>query len=165
MLKSARNRIPQLVLGDCVDLPFCGEAFQVVTCFFVASDYSAKENIFSEAHRALQPNGVFLFADYSPEDEHWKFRRQIGPALGERYDIYIEDEKSLSKKLKLIGFGVERVKFIRFTAEFRKQRYVKLDSEAERLRKTCPSLHERLKECVQTGRINREFILLITWKR
>jgi ubiquinone/menaquinone biosynthesis C-methylase UbiE len=164
MLRSARSRIPQLILGNCIDLSFRNEIFQIATCFFVASDYDAKEIIFSEAHRVLHDNGVFLFADYSPEDEHWKFRREIQSALGERCDIHIEDAESLSRKLKQTGFEIEKFKFIQFSAEFRKERYVKSDSEAQMLRKTCPALHKRLEECGQSGSINREFILLITRK-
>jgi ubiquinone/menaquinone biosynthesis C-methylase UbiE len=164
MLKRAKNRISQLVLGDSLNLPFRNEAFEIVTCFFVASDYSSKGNIFSEAYRVLESSGVFLFADYSPEDEHWKFRREIRPLLGDSCDICAEEENALSNKLTLTGFKVQETEFIRFNAEFRIERYVKSDSELERLQKAGPSLWERLRDCSESRKIKREFVLIISAK-
>jgi ubiquinone/menaquinone biosynthesis C-methylase UbiE len=164
MLKRAKKRIQKLVLGDTLSLPFRSETFEVVTCFFMASDYAAKENIFSEAFRALETGGVFLYADYSPDDEHWRLRREIRPTLGESCDIHIEGSKELSEKLKHVGLIVHEAKLIRFSAEFRLERYVKSRNEIQRLKEISSNLWKRLKVCAESGRIEREFILLISRK-
>ena len=108
MLKSARSRIPQLIQGNVFNLPFLNEVFEVATCLFVASDYSVKDGIFLEAYRILENNGLFLFSDYSPNDEHWILKRRISPLLGESCNIFIESEESLSNKLERSGFKVQK---------------------------------------------------------
>jgi len=164
MLKRAKKHIAKLVLGDSLSLPFRNETFELVTCFFLASDYFAKEYIFSEASRVLETEGVFLYADYSPKDEHWRLRRGIRPALGESCDIHIEGDKELSEKLKHVGLRVQKSKLIRFNAEFRLERYVKSRNEIKRLGEINPDLWRRLKMYTESGRIEREFILLISRK-
>jgi len=130
----------------------------------MASDYVAKENIFSEAFRALETGGVFLYADYSPDDEHWKLRREIRPTLGESCDIRIEGDKELSEKLKHVGLSVHEAKFIRFNTEFRLERYVKSRNEIQKLKEISPNLWKRVKMCEENGKIEREFVLLISRK-
>lgn len=164
MLKRARKRVGKLVLGDSLSLPFRSLTFEVVTCFFIASDYVSKECIFSEAFRVLETQGVFLYADYSPNDEHWQLRREIRPALGESCDIHIERDKELQKKLKHVGLIVQNSKLIKFDTEFRLERYVKSRNEMQRLEQVSPNLWKRLKACSKSGRIDREFILLISRK-
>jgi ubiquinone/menaquinone biosynthesis C-methylase UbiE len=164
MLKRAAKRIQKLVLGDSLSLPFCSEAFEVVTCFFMASDYVAKMMIFSEAFRVLETGGVFLYADYSPDDEHWKLRKEIRAKLGESCGIHIEGEKELSEKLKHVGLSVHEMKFIRFIAEFRLERYVKSRNEIQRLKEISPDLWKRLGTCEDRGKVEREFVLLISRK-
>jgi len=164
MLRSAKNRIRQLVLGDSLSLPFGSETFQVATCFFVASDYSQKERIFSEASRVLQDKGLLLFADYSPRDTHWMLRRRIGPIIGESSSIYIEDGKTVSNKLKQTGFKVREAKVIRFNAAFELGRYVRTETELELLKETDPDLFKHVQGLAERKRINREFILLVARK-
>ncbi|HXX87290.1 MAG TPA: methyltransferase domain-containing protein [Candidatus Acidoferrum sp.] len=164
MLKLAKERVRNLVLGDALNLPFRNRIFEVLTCFFIASDYAAKENIFAEAFRVLKVSGVFLYADYSPEDEHWKLRRQIQPALGQSCDIKIEKEGELLEKLKKTGFSLDEPKLIRFNAEFRLERYLKSQNEIQKLKEANPDLWETLKTRLKKGKIEREFILLISRK-
>jgi ubiquinone/menaquinone biosynthesis C-methylase UbiE len=164
MLKRTVKRIQKLVLGDSLSLPFRNRTFEVVTCFFVASDYAGKEKILSEAFRVLETGGVFLYADYSPDDEHWKLRREIRAKLGESCGIHIEAAKALSEELKHVGLSVYEVKFIRFIAEFRLERYVKSRKEIQSLRKISPNLWRRLKTCEDRGTVEREFVLLISKK-
>jgi len=90
MLRSARNRIQYLIRGDAFNLPFPNGVFEAATCLFLASDYSSKEGIFSEAHRILEKRGLLLFSDYSPNDEHWILKRRMRPLLGESCNIFIE---------------------------------------------------------------------------
>ena len=164
MLRSAKNRIRQLVLGDSLNLPFGTETFQVATCFFVASDYSQKEGIFSEAFRVLQDKGLLLFADYSPRDTHWMLRRSIRPIMGESCNIYIEDDKMLSNKLEQTGFMVQEVKLIRFEAAFELRRYLKTETELQVLKETDPELFTHVQGLTERKRIKREFILLVAIK-
>jgi SAM-dependent methyltransferase len=164
MLRSAKNRIRQLVLGDSLNLPFNGETFEVVTCFFVASDYSLKEHIFSEGFRVLEDRGVLLFADYSPEDEHWKLRRRTRPVMGQRCDIYIEDQKILSNRLELTGFHVQEAKLIRFNASFDLARYVRTKTELQSLKQAEPDLFRHIQSLTECKILKREFMLLIARK-
>jgi ubiquinone/menaquinone biosynthesis C-methylase UbiE len=164
MLKKAKNRFRQLVLGSSLNLPFDSGAFEVVTCFFVASDYSEKEPIFSEAHRILEDGGLFLFADYSPRDGHWKLRKRIRPVLGESCSICIEDQKTLSDKLKTVGFKVQKAKFIRFNASFELRRYVKSEAELQRLGEIRPGLLRHIQHLMEHKTVEREFVLLVTRK-
>jgi hypothetical protein len=136
-----------------------------VTCFFVASDYSQKEHMFSEAFRVLENKGLLLFADYSPSDAHWKLRRRISPAMGESCDIYIEDQKSLSNKLQLIGFTVQEAKPIRFNAGFELRRYVTTEAELQSLKEAEPNLFRHIQSLRECKVIKREFILLVARKQ
>lgn len=165
MLRSARNRISRLVLGDSLNLPFCNQAFEVATCFFVASDYSEKKRIFSEAHRVLKTNGLFLYSDYSPRDEHWRFRREIRRVLMKNCDIHIEDGNRLSDKLKIAGFEVVSLMFIRFNAEFQLSRYLKSEDDVKSLMESGPRLWRNLKRRAESKIIKREFILLVSRKQ
>lgn len=164
MLRSAKNRIRQLVLGDSLNLPFGSETFQIATCFFVASDYSQKDGIFSEAFRVLQDKGLLLFADYSFGDAHWKLRRRIRPVMGESSSIYIEDGKTLSNRLEQIGFKVREAKLIRFDAAFELRRYVRIETELQLLKETDPDLFTHVQGLTERKRIRREFILLVARK-
>ncbi len=164
MLKSAKNRIQQLVRGNAFNLPFCDEAFGVATCFFVTSDYSVKNDVFLEAYRVLRNNGLFLFADYSPNDEHWILKRRIRPLLGESCSIFIENEESLSKRLEQSGFRVQRTEYINFNPRFELEWYIKSEKELEQLRETDPILREYLQHYMNRKRIRREFILLVSKK-
>jgi SAM-dependent methyltransferase len=128
----------------------------------MASDYFAKENILSEAFRVLETGGVLLYADYSPDDEHWALRREIGSALGESCEMYIEGAEELSQKLKHVGFSVHGVKQIRFDAEFRLERYVGSRTEMKKLKEVSLDLWKHLNVCMNSGKIKREFILLIS---
>ena len=165
MLRSAKARIPQLVLGDTLNLPFGGKTFRVVTCFFVASDYTQKERIFSECFRVLENNDVLLFADYSLKDEHWKLRRQIRPITGESCDIYIEDQKALTNKLESTGFTVQEIRPIRFNAGFELMRYVKTETELQLLKEAKPDLFRQIQSFKERKTIKREFILIVARKQ
>jgi len=164
MLKRARKRVGKLVLGDSLRLPFRSLTFEVVTCFFMASDYASKECILSEAFRVLEKRGVFLYADYSPNDEHWRLSREVRPALGESCDIHIEGERELSEKLRHVGLSVQGCKPIRFKTEFRLRRYVKSRDEMQRLERASPDAWKRLKAHARSASISREFLLLISTK-
>ena len=165
MLKSAKHRIPQLIHGSIFDLPVVDEVFEVVTCFFVASDYSVKDGIFSEAYRVLENNGLFLFSDYSPNDEHWILRRRTSPLLGESCNIFIESGESLKNKLERAGFKVQKTEFIKFNPQFELGWYIKSEKELEQLKDTEPSLWEYIQHRMNNKKISREFILLFSRKQ
>jgi len=161
MLRSAKNRIPHLVQGSAFDLPFHDCSFNVITCLFVASDYSDKTGVFYEAHRVLQENGLFLFSDYSLNDEHWKFRRTICPLMGERCNIFLEDEASLSGEMRKAGFRVQETKHVQFRASFKLERYVRSEDELNRLKTINQDLWDDVQRCIKNKKIGREFILVI----
>ena len=161
MLESAKNRIQQLIRGNAFNLPFRNEVFGVATCFFVASDYSVKKDLFSEAYRILEDNGLFLFAGYSPNDEHWILRRRICPLLGESCNIFIESEESLSNKLERAGFKVQKTESTRFNPPFELGWYIRSEKELEQLKETDPGLWEYIQHRMNSKKIRREFILLV----
>lgn len=159
MLKSAKSRIRELMLGSALNLPFYNEVFEVVTCLFLASDYSIKDKFFTEAYRVIEDNGLFIFADYSPNDESWILRRRIQPV-----NIFIEDEKSLSNKLERAGFKVQKSEFIRFNPSFNLGRYIKSERELEQLKETDVNLWRYIQNRISSNKIRREFILIISKK-
>ena len=164
MLRRARRRIPQLVQGSGLNLPFDDCCFDVITCLFVASDYSDKQDIFHEAFRVLKENGVFAFSDYSLKDEHWKLRRTIRPLLGEQCHICLEDELSLSEKMREAGLRVEEMKLLRFNASFKLGRYIKSEEEMRQLKTSSLDLWNDVRQHIKNGKIEREFLFMIGLK-
>jgi len=161
MLKSARNRIPRLVQGSAFNLPFHDRSFNVLTCLFVASDYSDKTGIFHEAHRVLQKNGFLLFSDYSLNDEHWKLKRIIRPLMGERCNLFLKDEAFLSNEMRKAGLEVQETKHLQFPAVFKLERYVRSEDEMKRLKTKNLDLWNDLQRCINSKKIDREFLLII----
>jgi ubiquinone/menaquinone biosynthesis C-methylase UbiE len=165
MLKSARSLVHDLVQGSAFNLPFHDSSFDVITCLFVASDYSNKAGIFCEAYRVLGDNGVFLFSDYSLNDGHWKFRRTIRPLMGEPWNIFLKDEASLSKVMNKAGFKVQETNRLQFYAPFRLERYVKSEDELHQLKTNNLDLWNDLQRCIRNRKIDREFLLIIGAKK
>jgi SAM-dependent methyltransferase len=160
MLRDARSRIACLTQGSAFNLPFRECSFDVVTCFFVASDYSNKTGIFYEAHRVLKENGFLFFGDYSMSDEHWKLRRTIGPVLGEQCTIFLRDEESLSRQMSKAGFEVKETKNLQFSTSFKLERYVRSEDEMNLLKISNLDLWNDLQRCIRKKKIEREFILI-----
>jgi len=160
MLKSAKGRISNMVQGSAFNLPFLDGSFNVITCLFVASDYSDKTRIFQEAYRVLRKNGLFLFSDYSLNDEHWKLRRNIRPLIGEKCGIFISDEALLSNEMEKTGFKVRETKRVKFWAPFKLERYIRSENEMNQLEKSNSHLWKELQRCLKNGTIHREFILV-----
>lgn len=155
MLKGAIGLIWESTLGSALNIPFQGEVFDVVTLLFVASDYSIKSAFFTEAYQVLQKSGLFFFADYSPNDEHWALRRRVYPI-----DIFIEGEEPLSDKLELAGFEVLKSEFIRFDIPFDLGWYIKSERELEKLRENDANLWKYIQNRINSKKLGREFILI-----
>jgi len=161
MLKGARKRIPHLVQGSAFSLPFRDGSFNAVTCLFVASDYSDKAGILCEANRVLQEKGSFLFSDYSPNDEHWKFKRSISSLMGERCNIFIQNDAFLSDEMRKAGFKVQETKHVQFRTLFKLERYLRSKAEMERLKINNLELWNDVQRCIKNKKLSREFILII----
>jgi len=164
MLKGAKDRILHLVQGSAFNLPFYDNLFDAVTCLFVTSDYSDKSGIFDEAHRVLRDKGYLLFSDYSLNDEHWRLRKEIHPIMGERCDIFLNDETSLSNEIMRAGFKVQEIKYFKFYSSFNLERYVRSDDEMRRLKTLNPDMWNKVQRYIINKKINREFILIIGTK-
>ena len=66
MLAVAKSKLPEqvkLLLGDSEALPFPDNAFDVVYCNDSFHHYPAPQNVLSEVHRVLKPDGTFLMGD------------------------------------------------------------------------------------------------------
>jgi SAM-dependent methyltransferase len=161
MLRNAKSRIACLTQGSAFSLPFRECSFDVVTCLFVASDYSNKTGIFHEARRVLRENGFLFFSDYSVNDEHWKLRRAIGPIMGETSTIFLGDEETLSSEMRKAGFEVKETKHLQFSASFKLERYMRSEDKMKLLRISNPDLWNDLQRCIRNRKIKREFILII----
>lgn len=161
MLRSAKARIPTLLLASAFELPFRKCSFDVVTCLFVASDYSYKTGIFSEAYRVLREGGSLLFSDYSLNDEHWRFRRIIRSITGDTPNLFIEDEAFLLSQTRRAGFKVENTTQVQFHASFKLERYVRSEDEMSQLRKRNLGAWNDLQRCMKSREIKREFILIV----
>lgn len=165
MIQSAINRIQRLIRGTAFNLPVANDIFEVVTCFFVMSDYSLKKPFFIEVNRVLQTNGLFVFADYSPNDEHWRLKKRIRTLLGKDCNIFIEPTDCLQNKLKQTGFYVQQTESITFHPTFELKRYVTSDKELQHIAKSDPMVWKYLQHLTHWKKIKREFILLLAKKR
>lgn len=161
MLRNAKSRMTCLMQGSAFNLPFRESTFDVVTCLFVASDYSNKTRIFHEARRVLRENGFLFFSDYSVNDEHWKLRRAIQPILGDRCTIFLRDEASLSSEMRKAGFEVKETKHLQFSTSFKLERYVRSEEEMNLLKISNLNLWNDLRRRIRNKKIEREFILII----
>jgi ubiquinone/menaquinone biosynthesis C-methylase UbiE len=123
-----------------------------------------KQQIISEARRVLNKGGLFLYADYSLNDEHWKLRRSTAKIILDKSPIFLESEESLKKKLESCGFTVKGVEYFRFFCEFELQRYVKSQKELNYIRSSYPELWKYIQQHMNSEKIEREFILLICKK-
>lgn len=164
MLKSAKSRIQKLVQGSAFNLPFLDGTFGAAICFFVASDYHDKCGIFSEVHRVLKKDGFFFFADYSLDDEHWMLKKKIRPLIGERCDIFIESEESISNKMRQAGFKIWKTEIIVFNPTFDLRRYVNSGEEMRRLKETDLNLWREVRRRIDDGKMRREFLLITSQK-
>ncbi len=132
MLKQARQKRDRLGLdsqkyvfmeGDCLDLPFEEESFDLVTISFGLRNLADREKGLSEIHRVLKPDGRLIVLEFT--QPHWWFRpvyyfylRLILPWLarlvtGDR-DAYLylgtsisnfPNRHELSRELEGVGFG------------------------------------------------------------
>jgi ubiquinone/menaquinone biosynthesis C-methylase UbiE len=164
MLQSATSRIQQVIRATAFNLPFHTEVFEVVTCFFVMSDYSLKHPFFLEVNRVLQNNGLFVFVDYSPNDEHWRLKKKIRLLLGQNCNIFIENTKYLQSKLKQTGFHLLQTELIQFSPKFELTRYIPSARELKQIKKRDPILWKDILLLNNSQEIKREFIFVIAKK-
>ena len=160
MLRSAKSHAWESILANALDLPFHNGVLDAAACLFVASDYSSKEDFFKEVYHVLKYNGLFFFADYSPNDGLWTFRKRIQPD----YKIFLEGEETLTNKLERAGFEVQKSEYIRFNAPIDIERYIKSEKELEKIKKTDIKTYEMIKNLRNTKKIEREFLLLTSKK-
>jgi hypothetical protein len=88
----------------------------------------------------LETNGLFLFADTSPEDEPFILRRRISSLQGKTYNIFIEHGDDLSRRIGHAKLEVERIEHITFEPEFELRRYIQSDKELEQIKETDQNL-------------------------
>jgi len=109
----------------------------------------------------LQEKGFFLFSDYSLNDEHWKFKRNISSLMGERCNIFIKKDASLSDEMSKAGFKVQETKHVQFSTLFKLERYLRSKAEMERLKINNPELWKDVQMCIKNKKLSREFIFII----
>lgn len=85
MIEVAREKnLPntQLVVGDCENLPFDADSFDVVICCESFHHYPNPQNFFNSAARVLRPGGRLIVIDYAASGAiHWLVNHVEMPLL------------------------------------------------------------------------------------
>ena len=116
------------VCGDCENLPFADESFDVIICSQSFHHYPNPQNFFSSVHRCLKPNGRLILRDMTMKIRpfHW-FVNTIELPLLNRFgygDVHCynqEEIQTLCHKTKLTLERFEQRKRMRLHAIIRKK--------------------------------------------
>lgn len=70
MLEIARKKFPwvNFVDGDCTDLPFKDNSFDIVTISFGLRNIENYDKALDEIYRVLKPNGLFMHLDFGKKN-------------------------------------------------------------------------------------------------
>lgn len=79
MIDAARSKhIPnaEFVVGDCENLPFKENSFDIIICSMSAHHYPNIQNFFDSVSRCLKPNGRFILRDMTSDNKmiRWMVR-------------------------------------------------------------------------------------------
>jgi O-methyltransferase involved in polyketide biosynthesis/ubiquinone/menaquinone biosynthesis C-methylase UbiE len=117
----------ELVVGDCENLPFADESFDVVICCESFHHYPNPQDFFNSVYRVLRPNGRLILRDMTMKSAavRWFCNTIEMPLahLGGKGDVRIYGREDLQKLCQKAGLHMESFEkrgFCRLHCVFRK---------------------------------------------
>ena len=103
----------RFVAGDCENLPFSENSFDVVTCSMSFHHYPNPEKFFRSLHRALRPGGRLVLRDMASKSKvmMWFFNHIEIPvirALFHKGDVHVYTKEDIQKLCRISGLRLER---------------------------------------------------------
>lgn len=116
MIKTAKRKKlmgVQFVSGDCENLPFAENSFDVVTCSMSFHHYPNPENFFRSLHRVLRPGGRLILRDMASKSKSmmWFFNHIEIPVLRtllRKGDVHVYTQEDIQKLCRISGLKLER---------------------------------------------------------
>ena len=71
--KSKNIQNAQFIVGDCENLPFDNESFDVIICSMSAHHYPEVQNFYNSAYRCLRKNGRLILRDMTSSNKAVRF--------------------------------------------------------------------------------------------
>jgi ubiquinone/menaquinone biosynthesis C-methylase UbiE len=107
-LKDLKIKRLTTVIGDCEDLLFAEESFDMVIATFLIVHLKDLKKFFDEAYRVLKPNGLFLITNIN--------QRQAPVIKTKKGSIEIESyyhrPEKVIEELEMLAFKIEKNNFI-----------------------------------------------------
>ncbi len=100
------------VAGDCENLPFSENSFDVVTCSMSFHHYPNPENFFRSLHRVLRPGGRLILRDMASKSKvmMWFFNHIEIPVLRtllHKGDVHVYTKEDIQKLCRISGLRLE----------------------------------------------------------
>lgn len=101
------------VAGDCENLPFAENSFDVVTCSMSFHHYPNPEKFFQSLHRVLRPGGRLVLRDMASKSKvmMWFFNHIEIPVLRtllRKGDVHVYTKEDIQKLCRISGLKLER---------------------------------------------------------
>lgn len=99
--------------GDCENLPFAENSFDVVTCSMSFHHYPNPEKFFQSLQRVLRPGGRLILRDMASKSKAvmWFFNHIEIPVLRtvlQKGDVHVYTEEDIQRLCRLSGLKLER---------------------------------------------------------
>ena len=118
----------ELVVGDCENLPFAENSFDVVICCESFHHYPNPQDFFNNVYRVLRPNGRLILRDMTMSSElvRWFCNNIEMPLihLAGKGDVKIYGREDIKKLCKNAGLHME---------SFEKRGFCRLHSVARKI--------------------------------
>ncbi len=100
------------ITGDCENLPFSDDSFDVVTCSMSFHHYPNPEKFFASLNRVLRPGGRFILRDMASSSSllMWVFNHIEIPIVNnifKRGDVHVYSESDIRRLCNASGMELE----------------------------------------------------------